>query len=86
MAVKQLSDGGTDGVSLGQSATDLVSFYGATPIVKPSDADQAAVSTDVLSLTGTYNSAIIITAVTAVIDEVNALRSALVDLGLIVGS
>lgn len=33
---KQLSDKGTDGTLLGQSATDLISFYGATPVVQPS--------------------------------------------------
>jgi len=31
---KQLSDGNSDGTSLGQSAADLISFYGATPIVQ----------------------------------------------------
>lgn len=31
MAIKELSDGGADGVRLGQSATDLVGFHGATP-------------------------------------------------------
>jgi hypothetical protein len=31
MAVKQLSDGGPDGVKIGQSASDLVGFHGATP-------------------------------------------------------
>lgn len=36
MAVKQLSDGGADGASFGQSATDKISFYGATPVVKGS--------------------------------------------------
>ncbi len=39
MAVKQLSDGGADGVSVGQSATDLVSLHGVTPV------DQAAAIT-----------------------------------------
>lgn len=34
MAIKQLSDGGADGVRLGQSATDKVAFYGATPAVQ----------------------------------------------------
>lgn len=34
MAVKQLSDGGADGVRLGQSATDKVAFYGAAPAVQ----------------------------------------------------
>ncbi len=34
MAVKQLSDGGADGVRLGQSSTDLVGFSGATPVAR----------------------------------------------------
>lgn len=34
MSQKQLSDGNSDGVSLGQSATDKVGFYGTTPIVQ----------------------------------------------------
>lgn len=36
MAIKQLSDGGAEGVRLGQSATDKVAFYGATPVVQGS--------------------------------------------------
>jgi hypothetical protein len=34
MAVKQLSDGGPDGVRLGQSSTDKIGFYGATPVAR----------------------------------------------------
>lgn len=34
MAIKQLSDGGPDGVGVGQSATDKVGFHGATPVAK----------------------------------------------------
>lgn len=35
MALKQLSDGGTDGTVLGQSSTDKVGFYGtSTPVAK----------------------------------------------------
>lgn len=36
MAEKQLSDGGSEGTVLGQSASDLISFHGADPV------DQAA--------------------------------------------
>lgn len=36
MAIEQqLSQATTGGASFGQSATDKISFYGATPIVKP---------------------------------------------------
>lgn len=35
MAVgKQLSDANTQGTGLGQSATDTISFYGATPVAQ----------------------------------------------------
>jgi hypothetical protein len=36
MPVTQLSNGNTDGVALGQSATDLVGFHGATPVARVS--------------------------------------------------
>ncbi len=36
MAVKQLSDNGPDGTTLGQSVTDLVAFYGGTPVAQSS--------------------------------------------------
>jgi len=41
MAVKQLSDGGTDGTTIGQSASDKVAFYGVTPVVQRAGAIQA---------------------------------------------
>lgn len=31
---KQLSDGNSQGTGHGQSATDLISFYGATPVAQ----------------------------------------------------
>lgn len=33
-AVRQLSDGNSQGTVMGQSATDLISFYGATPVAR----------------------------------------------------
>jgi hypothetical protein len=33
---KQLSDGNPDGTSLGQSTSDLISFYGETPVAQAS--------------------------------------------------
>lgn len=49
MAVKQLSDGGPDGATLGQSATDKVAFHGATPqartVLPTAPAATAATST-----------------------------------------
>jgi hypothetical protein len=39
---QQLGNGNPDGVSVGQSATDKISFYGATPVVQRAAATQAA--------------------------------------------
>ena len=87
------SDGG---FSLGQSITDKVSLYGVTPVAQPTAAAQAAITdasggtaaptNGVLTLTGTYNSAIIGNALATIIAQGNALRAALVSLGAIKGS
>lgn len=42
MAAFQLSDGNPDGCVFGQSAADLIAFYGATPIVKPAATAQSS--------------------------------------------
>lgn len=45
MPPRQLSDGNDDGTTLGQSSTDKIAFYGATPINRPAaiaDATDAA--------------------------------------------
>jgi hypothetical protein len=39
---KQLSDANGDGTALGQSATDKISFYGATPVTQRTNTVQAA--------------------------------------------
>lgn len=41
MAVKQLSDGGSDGTILGQGATDKVALYGKSPVAQRAGAAQA---------------------------------------------
>jgi hypothetical protein len=58
---RQLSDGNDAGTIIGQSASDLVAFHGATPV------DQAAVVTNTSGTLGNTNAAL-----TAVI---NALTS-----------
>lgn len=42
MAVRQISDGGGDGLTIGQSTSDLVSLYGVTPVSQRAAATQAA--------------------------------------------
>jgi hypothetical protein len=88
--------GSSDGYVVGQSSTDYVGFYGATPVVRPSGAAQAVItdssggvansSTGVAALTGTYNSTIIANALATIIAQNTALRLALVNLGLVKGA
>lgn len=85
-----------DGHVAGQAATSKYAFYGATPIAQPSGANQAAVTdasggtaaatNGILTLTGTYNSTIIADAIATLAAQGNAIRGALVSLGLIKGS
>lgn len=64
MAVKQLSDKGPDGTTLGQDTSDLISCYGKTPIAQRSGAAQAT------SLVGTASSTAVDTALKAAIIEI----------------
>lgn len=82
------------GYTTGQSATDLIGFYGASPLAQPSGANQGALtdstvgvaSTILAPLTGTYNSTIIVANIASLAAQGNAIRAALVSLGLIKGS
>jgi hypothetical protein len=51
MAVKQVYDGGPDGVTLGASASSLVSLYGVTPVAQAA----AITSPDSTASTSTTN-------------------------------
>jgi hypothetical protein len=85
-----------DGYLTGQSATDKVAFYGATPIAQKAAAAQAAVTdasggsaaptNGILTLTGTYNSTIIANAIATLAAQGNAMQAVLVSLGLMKGS
>lgn len=96
MAMRHLTNRDNDGTSLGYNTSDLITFYGGTARAQPSGAAQAAITdasggtaaptNGVLTLTGTYNSAIIANALATVIAQGNALRSALVSLNLIAGA
>lgn len=63
---KQLSDANADGTSLGQSATDKISFYGATPVTQRTNTVQAA------SLVSVSSNITIAASLTAWIVEVTA--------------
>lgn len=92
----QLSANNPSGVSMGQSTTDLISFYGATPIAQKSGAAQAAVTdasggtgaptNGILTITATYNSAILANAIATLAAQGNAMQAVLVSLGLMKGS
>lgn len=96
MAVEYLDSGNDDGASIGRSTSTKLSFYAVTPVVQPSGAAQAAVTdasggtaaatNGILTLTATYNSAIIGNAIATLAAQGNALRNALVSLGLIAGA
>lgn len=94
VSVRDSTDGFQHGKINGASAK--LGFYGATPVVQPTAAAQAAVTdgsggtasatSGVQALTSSYNSAIIGNALASIIVEVNGMRTALVNLGLIKGS
>lgn len=96
MAAPVLNPLTTDGYSFGQSATDKIGFYGATPLAQIAGAAQAAITdgstgtaaatNGIQPLTGTYNSTLIINAIATMVAQQNALRNALVSLGLIKGA
>jgi hypothetical protein len=44
MAVNQLSDKNPDGTKLGQSASDLIAFYGTTPVSQRASSVQATIA------------------------------------------
>jgi hypothetical protein len=69
--VKQLSDGNPGGTGLGQGASDVISFYGVTPVTQRAGTIQAT-----SNVTATSNSA-------AVLNEIAA---TLVALGIWKGS
>jgi hypothetical protein len=83
MPVKQLSDGNPDGTVLGQSPSDLISFYNVTPVPQRSGAAQAAVGTAAPTNSSPYgfNEA----QAQAIITLLNEIRATLVGAGLMKG-
>lgn len=80
MTIKQLSDGNPDGTVLGQSSTDKISFFGATPVVRQSNI--TAVTTTA-STTTTLAAGYTTTAqADAIVTAINSIITALDNLGL----
>lgn len=82
--IKELGDNGPDGTRLGQTASSLVAFHGASPVIQRTNAAQAAVGTSVPISATPYG--FTVTQATAIIALVNELRAAMVEKGLILGS
>ena len=87
MAVRHLTNRDADGTTLGYNSSDLVGFYGATPIAQPSATAQsalaaatitdgstgtAAATNGIAALTGTYNSTLLINAIATMTAQINA--------------
>lgn len=89
LAVASISSGAAtlEGRStiLGASAATLVGFYGTAPAAQPSGAAQAAVTTTAATTTTPWGFSTS-TQADAIVTLVNAVRSALVTVGLIKGS
>lgn len=82
---KSYTPSSTGGVEIGQSTTDLVGFYGVTPVAQRTSASQAAVTTTAATSTTPYGFGTAAQA-DAIVTLVNELRAALVALGAIKGS
>ena len=76
--------GTTTGTKIGTSASQKLGFYNATPIVQPSGASQAAVAGTAATNSSPYGYAQ--AQADAIVTLVNALRTALLNVGIIKGS
>jgi len=84
MAVRDLTDARTDGTNLGQSATDLVGFWGVAPVAQvamsatPAIATTAAISSSTSATCFGFTSA----QANGIVSLINALRALNVTTGL----
>jgi hypothetical protein len=91
---KQLTNLASDGYQLGQTVSDKVGFWGTTAVVQPAASAQAAVTATVTTTTpvitafgfASAQAAQIITAINANQALVDAIRTALVNAGIMKGS
>jgi hypothetical protein len=79
MPVTQLSDGNPSGQTLGQATSDLVAFYGTTPVSQRASSDMATWATVASSASFASGQA---AALNGVVLAVNEIRATLVALGL----
>lgn len=74
------------GHTYGQDSLDKISFFGATPIVKRTGSDQAAVATTAAASTASVFGFTTAAQADAVVTLLNEVRATLVAYGLIKGS
>jgi hypothetical protein len=86
MAVKELSDGGTDGVRLGQDTSDKVGFFGETPVVRYATSIAAPTSTAAVSISATQWGFTSSAAADSLITTVFKLQTAMQAYGLVSSS
>lgn len=87
--MEYLGNNGPDGISVGKSITEKVSFYGVTPVVQPASSSQAAVTGTALGtidFTSATEAATVVAQTNAITVLINQLRSDLVSIGAITGS
>jgi len=80
-----LGNGNPDGTIIGQTSTELIAFYAATPVAQPSGSAQGAVST-AAATTGAAIYGFTSAQANGIVALLNQIRSDLVTLGLIKGS
>lgn len=82
MAVQELGNQGPDGVRLGKTSSEPVSFYGATPAARTAFSEAAITTTAAISTTTTKWGFSTSTQANAIVALANEIRAALVTLGL----
>ena len=82
MALKELSDGGPDGVRLGQSTSDKISFFGTTPAVKQGGSALATITLTTIATLDSGFSFKTSDGFNQLIAQVEALRLLVVNYGL----
>lgn len=82
---KQHSDGRTDGQIFGQTVTDKIGFYAATPVAQRAAGTGAAVAITASTSTTPFGYTTAAQA-DAIVRLVNEMRATLTGLGLMVGS
>lgn len=81
-AARQLSDGNSQGTVLGQSATDLVGFYGATPVAQQAVGSEIATTAAVPSTSSTGFAFATSAQANAALNAIADIQAALKNLGL----